>query len=43
MKQRRTRSLSSEETRLWVSIARTAKPLKGKAAPDLPPDEAPRR
>ena len=40
MKQRRTRSLSSEETRLWVSIARTAKPLKGKAAPDLPPDEA---
>lgn len=39
MKKRRTRSLSSEETRLWVSIARTATPLKGKAAPALPPEE----
>ncbi len=39
MKKRRARSLSSEETRLWVSIARTATPLKGKSAPDLPPEE----
>ncbi|WP_062115179.1 Smr/MutS family protein [Aureimonas sp. AU40] len=39
MKKRRSRSLSTEETRLWVSIARTATPLKGKSAPALPPEE----
>ncbi len=39
MKKRRSRSLSQEEARLWVSIARTATPLKGKGLPDLPEEE----
>ena len=41
MKKRRSRSLSQEEARLWVSIARTATPLKGKGLPDLPEEPAP--
>ena len=36
---KRKRTLSGEETRLWATIARTAKPLKGKLAPELPETE----
>lgn len=35
---RRRGVVSDEERRLWVSIARTVKPLRGKALPDLPPE-----
>ncbi|MBB3997569.1 Smr/MutS family protein [Aureimonas pseudogalii] len=34
---KRRRQLSGEETRLWVAIARSARPLKGKTAPEMPP------
>lgn len=38
---RRRRGLSQEEARLWAGVARQARPLPGKALPELPePDES---
>ena len=37
---RRRRGLSDDELRLWVGVARQAKPMKGRDLPDLPPVEA---
>jgi DNA-nicking Smr family endonuclease len=38
-KRRRTRSLSSEERRLWGQVARSVKPMKGKRPPPEPEPE----
>lgn len=37
---RRRRDLTGEERRLWANVARSAIPLRGRRAPDLPPVEA---